>query len=166
MSNLAADVRIESGTRADVADILRLIVSLAEYEKLAHEVTATEAQLRDTLFGEQPAAEVLLARAEGVPIGFALFFQSYSTFLAKPGLYLEDLFVVPDWRRQGIGRRLLANVAALAVARGCGRLEWAVLDWNTPALGLYRALGARVMDEWRICRLTGGALRSVAAQER
>jgi GNAT superfamily N-acetyltransferase len=164
MTDTAADVRIERGASADVADILGLIRKLADYEKLAHEVTATEQQLRESLFGATPAAEVLLARTNGTPIGFAVFFASYSTFLAKPGLYLEDLFVVPEWRHRGVGKRLLASVAALAIERGCGRFEWSVLDWNEPALRFYRGLGARVMEDWRICRLTGDALRRVAAQ--
>jgi GNAT superfamily N-acetyltransferase len=163
MADKAPDVRIAPGTRADVPVILDLIRQLAVYEKLAHEVTATEQVLHDSLFGAKPAAEVLLAYAGNVPIGFAVFFQSFSTFLGKPGLYLEDLYVVPEWRRQGVGKRLLASVAALAVARGCGRFEWAVLDWNEPALRFYKSLGTRVMDDWRICRLTGEALRRVAS---
>jgi hypothetical protein len=164
MADMATDVRIERATRADAAAILGLIRRLAEYEKLVHEVTATEQGLCDSLFGAKPAAEVLLARAGDAAIGFAVYFHNYSTFLAKPGLYLEDLFVVPEWRRKGVGSRLFAGVAALAVAHGCGRFEWAVLDWNEPALRFYRGLGARVMDDWRICRLTGDALRRVAAQ--
>jgi GNAT superfamily N-acetyltransferase len=162
MKNEAADVRIEPGTPADVPVILGLIRRLAEYEKLAHEVTATEQDIRETLFGKKPAAEVLLAYSGDAPVGFAVFFQSFSTFVGKPGLYLEDLFVVPEWRRKGVGSLLLARLAALAVARGCGRFEWAVLDWNEPALRFYKNLGARVMDDWRICRLTGDALRRVA----
>ena len=162
MAEKAAHVHIEPGTPADVPVILSLIRQLAEYEKLAHEVTATEQDVRDTLFGKKPAAEVLIAYAGVAPIGFAVFFQSFSTFLAKPGLYLEDLFVVPEWRRKGVGKQLLARVAAVAVARGCGRFEWAVLDWNEPALNFYKGLGARTMDDWRICRLTGDALRRVA----
>jgi len=165
MTAKSAEVRIEPGTPADVPIILGLIRQLAEYEKLTHEVTATEQDVRASLFGERPAAEVLLAYAGDVPIGFAVFFQSFSTFLGKPGLYLEDLFVVPEWRRKGVGKRLFASVAALAVARGCGRFEWAVLDWNTPALDFYRSLGARVMDDWRICRLTEDALRRAAGQK-
>jgi GNAT superfamily N-acetyltransferase len=164
MTDDASDVRIAPGTPADVPVILRLIRQLAEYEKLQHEVTATEHDIRDTLFGKRPAAEVLLAYAGDAPVGFAVFFQTFSTFLGKPGLYLEDLFVVPEWRRKGIGGRLLARLAALAVERGCGRFEWAVLDWNEPALRFYKSLGARTMDDWRICRLTGDALRRVAAQ--
>ncbi|HEY7672483.1 MAG TPA: GNAT family N-acetyltransferase [Gammaproteobacteria bacterium] len=165
MTDEAADVRIEPGTKADVPVILSLIRQLAEYEKLAHEVTASEQVIRDSLFGPKPAAEVLLAHAGSVPIGFAVFFQNFSTFLGKPGIYLEDLFVLPDWRRKGVGKRLLSSVAALAVARGCGRFEWAVLDWNEPALRFYKSLGTRVMDDWRICRLTGDALQRVASQD-
>jgi GNAT superfamily N-acetyltransferase len=162
MTDQAPDVRIEPATPADVPIILNLIRQLAEYEKLAHEVTATEQALRDSLFGPKPAAEALLAYVGIVPIGFAVFFQNFSTFLGKPGFYLEDLFVLPEWRHKGVGKRLLSSVAALAVARGCGRFEWAVLDWNEPALRFYKSLGTRVMDDWRICRLTGEALQRVA----
>jgi GNAT superfamily N-acetyltransferase len=162
MTDKTADLRIVPGTPADVPVILDLIRQLAEYEKLAHEVTATEHVIRNSLFGPKPAAEVLLAYAGNAPVGFAVFFQNFSTFLGKPGLYLEDLFVLPEWRRKGVGKQLLSSVAALAVARGCGRFEWAVLDWNEPALRFYKSLGTRVMDDWRICRLTGDALRRVA----
>lgn len=163
MPNDAAAVHIRAATPTDVPVILQLIRQLAEYEKLAHEVTATEQALCDSLFGPKPAAEVLLAYAGDVPIGFAVFFQNFSTFLGKPGLYLEDLFVLPEWRRKGVGKQLLSKVAALAVERGCGRFEWAVLDWNEPALRFYKSLGTRVMDDWRICRLTGDPLRRAAA---
>lgn len=163
MPNDAAAVHIRAATPTDVPVILQLIRQLAEYEKLAHEVTATEQALCDSLFGPKPAAEVLLAYAGHVPIGFAVFFQNFSTFLGKPGLYLEDLFVLPEWRRKGVGKQLLSKVAALAVERGCGRFEWAVLDWNEPALRFYKSLGTRVMDDWRICRLTGDPLRRAAA---
>jgi GNAT superfamily N-acetyltransferase len=154
---------IRHGREADVAGILRLIRALAEYEKLAHEVVADEAALARTLFGADPAAEVLLAEEDGRTVGFALFFRSYSTFLARPGLYLEDLFVEPAWRGRGIGKALLQAVARLAVARGCGRLEWSVLDWNAPAIGFYASLGARPMDDWTVFRLTGEALRRLGA---
>jgi GNAT superfamily N-acetyltransferase len=153
-----AKIRISPAAVHDVPVLLDLIRQLAEYEKLSSEVSATEEKLRSSLFGPKPAAEALIAYIGDEPIGFALFFETFSTFLAKPSLYLEDLFVVPKWRRHGCGRLLLEHLAGRAVERGCGRFEWAVLDWNTPALDFYRGLGARVMDEWRICRLTGDAL--------
>jgi GNAT superfamily N-acetyltransferase len=156
------DCRIARATAQDVPAILTLIRGLAEYERLSAEVTATEERLRESLFGAKPEAEALMAWAGAEPVGFALFFQNYSTFLARRGLYLEDLFVLPEWRKRGIGRKLLARVAALAVERGCGRLEWAVLDWNEPALRFYRSLGARAMDEWTVYRLTGEAIRKLA----
>ena len=155
--------RVERGTERDLALILRLIKGLAEYEKLAHEVTATEAGLRESLFGERPSAEVLIGYAGPEPAGFAVFFQNFSTFLGQPGLYLEDLFVVPEWRAHGLGRQLLAHVARIAVERGCGRLEWSVLDWNEPAIRFYQGIGARAMDEWTVYRLTGDALRRLAS---
>ena len=155
-------IRLAAGREQDVPIVLSLIAALADYEKLSHEVVATEADLRRWLFGERPAAEVVIAWTGDRAVGFALFFHNFSTFLGRPGLYLEDLFVIPDWRGQGIGRRLLAHLAALAVERGCGRLEWSVLDWNTPAIGFYRRLGAVVMDDWRICRVTGDALATLA----
>jgi GNAT superfamily N-acetyltransferase len=157
------ELRIERATERDVPLILRLIKGLAEYEKLAHEVTATEAELRETLFGARPAGEVIIGYTGDVPVGFALFFPNYSTFLAKPGLYLEDLFVVPEWRGHGFGRGLLTHLAKLAVERGCGRFEWSVLDWNEPAIGFYRSLGAKLMDGWSIFRVTGDALRQLAS---
>ncbi len=155
---------IRSATRADVPLILDLIRGLAEYEKLAHECVATEAQLTTTLFGEVPAAEVLIAEVDGEAAGFALFFRSYSTFLAKPGLYLEDLFVYPHFRGRGIGQRLMRHLARLAVARGYGRFEWSVLDWNAPAIAFYRTLGAVPMDEWTVQRVSGAALERLAAE--
>ena len=155
-------IRIEPATELDVPLILRLIGALAEYERLAHQVVATEAALRDTLFGPTPAAEVVIAHVDGQPAGFALWFHNYSTFLARPGLYLEDLFVLPEWRGHGVGRRLLSHLAGVAVERGCGRMEWAVLDWNEPAIGFYRKLGATVLEDWRICRLTGDTLAALA----
>jgi GNAT superfamily N-acetyltransferase len=150
--------RIVPATAADVPTILELIKGLAAYERLAHEVVATEADLQAALFGARPFAEVILAKDGDEPVGFALFFHNYSTFLGRPGLYLEDLFVRPDRRGRGIGRQLLAALARLAVERGCGRLEWSVLDWNAPAIGFYERMGARLLHEWRICRLTGEAL--------
>jgi GNAT superfamily N-acetyltransferase len=158
---LAAKLR--AAVRADVPEILRLIRALADYEKLSHEVVATESALAQTLFGAKPAAEVLLAEQDGRAVGFALFFQNYSTFLGKPGIYLEDLFVEPAQRGQGTGKQLLGALAKIAVERGCGRFEWAVLDWNTPAIGFYEKLGAKPVSDWTIMRVTGEALRKLAS---
>ena len=155
-------IRIERATERDVPLILRLIRGLADYEKLAHEVTATEAGLQKTLFGAQPAAEVIIAYAGETPAGFALFFPNYSTFLGKPGLYLEDLFVLPEWRGHGLGLALMKRLAAIAVERGCGRFEWSVLDWNQPAWDFYAKLGASPMTEWTMQRLTGAKLDGLA----
>jgi len=153
---------IRSATPADVPLILEFIRALADYEKLTHEVDATEEKLRATLFGEKPAAECLLAFADDseadTPVGFAIYFTNYSTFLAKPGLYLEDLFVKPEFRGRGIGKALLLHLARLANQRDCGRMEWAVLDWNQPAIDFYESLGAQRMRAWQICRLTGDSL--------
>ena len=157
------EIRIARATAADVPLILRLIQGLAVYEKLAHEMTATEAGLRETLFGARPAAEVVIAYAGEAPAGFALFFPNYSTFLGKPGLYLEDLFVLPEWRGHGLGLALMKHLAKTAVERGCGRFEWSVLDWNEPAIGFYRSLGARLMDGWSIVRVTGDALMTLGS---
>jgi GNAT superfamily N-acetyltransferase len=155
---------IRPATRADIPLVLSFIRDLAEYEKLAHEVVATEEKLAQALFGPRPYAEVLFAYEGGEPVGFALFFHSFSTFLGLPGIYLEDLFVRPAARGRGVGRGLLAHLAKLALERRCGRLEWAVLDWNEPAIGFYRALGARVMDEWHVFRLTGSPLERLASE--
>lgn len=152
-------LRIEAACAADVPLILGFIRELADYERLSDQVSATEAALQATLFGERPAAEVLIARVGDQAVGFALYFANYSTFLAKPGIYLEDLYVQLAHRGHGVGRALLQRVAALAVERGCGRLEWSVLDWNEPAIGFYRRLGAAPMDDWTIFRLTGEALQ-------
>lgn len=146
----------------DVPLILRLIQGLAEYERLADECVATEEQLRASLFGPTPAAEVVIARVHGEPAGFALFFHNYSTFLARRGLYLEDLFVLPAFRGQGVGKALLTHLARLAVARDCGRFEWWVLDWNVDAIRFYQSLGAEPMNDWTVYRLTGDALRTLA----
>lgn len=159
------NLKIRFATENDTGLILSFIESLAEYEKLSHEVEADEDQLRMTLFGDRPAAEVLIAELDGEPAGFALFFHNFSTFLAKPGLYLEDLFVKPELRGHGIGRRLLARLAAIAVERGCGRFEWWVLDWNKPAIGFYEKLGATAMDEWTVFRMTGTALEELAQED-
>ncbi len=149
----------------DVGLILEFIQGLAEYEKLAHEVVADEDGLRRTLFGDRPAAEVVLADYEGEPAGFALFFHNYSTFLARPGLYLEDLYVRPEQRGRGIGKALLARLAAIAVERGCGRFEWSVLDWNEPAIRFYEAIGAKALEGWTVFRVTGDALASLADED-
>jgi GNAT superfamily N-acetyltransferase len=152
-------VSIRAATSADVPLILAFIQGLAEFEKLSHEVEATEEKLQATLFGARPAAECLIAStASGEPAGFALFFTSYSTFLARPGLYLEDLFVKPEHRGRAIGKSLLTYLAALANQRGYGRMEWSVLDWNETAIAFYESFGARRLREWQICRLTGNAL--------
>jgi GNAT superfamily N-acetyltransferase len=162
MDGTKEGLRIERATPRDVPLILRLIKALAEYERMSSDVIATEDGLRETLFGARPSAEVVIAFAGSEPAGFALFFHNYSTFLAKPGLYLEDLFVVPEYRSRGYGKALLQHLAALAVERGCGRFEWSVLDWNEPAIGFYKKLGAQPMDAWTIFRVTGEALRELA----
>lgn len=156
-------VRIQPAQERDVPVILELIRALAQYERLPHDVVATEARLRTTLFGPRPDAEVVIARVGEAVAGFALFFHSYSTFLAQRGLYLEDLFVRPEWRGRGVGRMLLARLARLAVDRECGRFEWSVLNWNESAIRLYERLGARAMREWTVYRVTGDELRALAA---
>ena len=154
--------QIRSATPADVPLIVNFIRNLATYEKLAHEVVATEETLHRTLFGSPPAAHVVIAEVKGAPAGFALYFFNYSTFLAQPGLYLEDLFVKPEFRGAGTGKALLLHLAKIANARGCGRMEWSVLDWNEPAKGFYKKLGAVSLDDWRVMRLTGPALAQYA----
>ena len=161
---MSAGIVIRPATRADLPTILELIQGLAEYEKLAHECIATVESLDTTLFGERPQAEVIIALADGSPAGFALFFHNYSTFLARRGIYLEDLFVYPALRGRGIGKALLARLAQVAVERECGRLEWSVLDWNTDAIRFYESLGAKAMDEWTVYRVTGAALKELAAK--
>jgi GNAT superfamily N-acetyltransferase len=163
MTTKAVAVRLRPATEDDLPLVLRLIKDLAAYEKLGHEVTATEADLRESLFGSWPAAEAVLAHANDEPVGFAVYFHTFSTFLGRRGLYLEDLFVTPGWRGRGVGRKLLAHVAKVAVERGCGRMEWSVLDWNNLALGVYRRIGARAMSDWTVHRLTGQALLELAA---
>ena len=155
-------LRIRAATRRDVPTILALIRGLAEYEKLAHEVEATSTRLRQHGFGRRRYFETLLCLDGRTPVGFALYFFTYSTFLARPTLYLEDLFVLPDARGHGAGKALLAALARIARQRGCGRLEWAVLDWNTPAIGFYERLGARMRKDWILTRLTGEPLRRLA----
>jgi GNAT superfamily N-acetyltransferase len=157
-------LHIAPATRDQVSTVLDMIRGLARFERLAHLCIATEADLVRELFSARPAAEVILAWEDDQPAGFALFFHNFSTFLGRKGLYLEDLFVLPAFRRRGYGRALLVHLARLAVDRGCGRFEWAVLDWNAEAIGFYQALGASVLPDWRITRVTGGALASLAAQ--
>jgi GNAT superfamily N-acetyltransferase len=157
-------VTIRPARENEVPVILQFIRDLAVYEHLEHEAVATEESLRKSLFGPRPYAEVVFACVAEEPVGFALFFHNYSTFLGRPGIYLEDLFVRPEARGQGIGKRLLTWLAQLAVERGCGRLEWAVLDWNEPSIAFYESLGAKPMDEWRIFRLTGPALTALGGR--
>lgn len=156
---------IKPATRADVAVILQLIRDLAEYERAPDEAIATEAGLNEVLFGAAPAAHVLIARERDAAIGFAVYFFNFSTWLGRPGLYLEDLFVKPEHRGKGYGRALLIALAKVAQQRGCGRMEWAVLDWNDPAIQFYRKLGAKPMDEWTVFRLTGDGIRALAASK-
>ena len=153
---------IRNATEADVPLILYFIRALAEYEHLLDRCVATEQMVRDTLFGERRYAEVVIAEDEGEPVGFALFFHHYSTFLARPGIYLEDLFVKPEARGKGFGKALLAHLAAIAQSRDCGRLEWAVLNWNKPSIDFYESLGAVPMNEWTVYRLTGEPLERLA----
>jgi GNAT superfamily N-acetyltransferase len=159
-------VSIRSATPADLPLIADLIRALADYEKLAGEVRFDEAVLGEKLFGARPYAEVLIGEVDGVPRGFALFFHNFSTFEGKPGIYLEDLFVMPEARGVGLGKALLAELAKLTVERDCARLEWAVLDWNAPSIGFYQALGARLMDEWTVMRVDGQALGALATLAR
>lgn len=157
-----ADFEIKSATIDDVPVVLSFIKKLAEYEKLLHLVTATEEGLREVLFGARPYAETVIAYYQNEPVGFALFFHSFSTFLGKPGIYLEDLFVDSEQRGKGFGKALLAHLAKLAQERDCGRLEWAVLNWNQPSIDFYESLGAQPMNEWTVYRLTGKALERLA----
>jgi len=158
----ALDVRIVSATERDTPAILSLIKGLAEYERLEHEVEATEEGVRDALFGDWPVAEVVLAYVGADLAGFALFFHNFSTFLGRRGLYLEDLFVLPAFRNRGVGRRLLSHLARVAIERKCGRMEWSVLDWNESAIRFYRSIGAVPMDDWTVYRLGGDALDRLA----
>ena len=160
---MSAALDITAATEDDLPVILRFIEDLAVYERLRDSCVATLDKLRSTLFTSPPAAEVLIARQDGSPVGFALFYHNYSTFLAQRGLFLEDLFVNPDARGKGVGRALLSVLARIAIERKCGRFEWNVLDWNEPAIGFYRSIGARAMDEWTTFRLEGEALRELAS---
>lgn len=160
----SSEFRIESATESDIPLILTFIKGLARYEGLAYEVVATEENLRESMFGPRASTEAVIAYVATEPAGFAVFFHNYSTFLGRSGLYLEDLFVLPEWRGCGLGRALLGYVARVAVTRDCGRLEWSVLDRNEPAIRFYRDLGARPMDEWTIYRLTGEALEQLSGE--
>ena len=155
-------MKIRPATEADLGTIEELIRALAEYERMADEVVMTDELLRQNLFGERPYAEVLIADVDGEAAGFALFFHNFSTFVGRPGIYLEDLFVKPEHRAKGFGKALLKRLAEIAVERGCGRMEWAVLDWNEPAIGFYKKLGARPNDDWTVFRLAGESLRNLA----
>ena len=163
MNTNAARLNIRPATEADIALVLAFIRGLAAYEHLSHLVTATEETLRDALFGARPGAEVLLAFEAGTPVGFAVFFHNFSTFLGRRGLWLEDIYIDPAFRRKGYGRALLLHVARIAHERGCGRFEWSALDWNTPAIDFYKGLGAVPLDDWTIFRATGAALEKMAA---
>lgn len=162
MTQSDATFRMDPATPADVPLILGLIRELAEYEKLSDAVVGTEELIQGALFGDPPRAEAMVARVGGEPVGFALYFHTFSTFLARPGLYLEDLYISPGHRGKGYGRRFLAHLARIAVDRGCGRFEWSVLDWNELAITSYRRAGAVPMDEWTVWRLTGDSLRRLA----
>jgi len=163
---MADELTLRNATEVDVPLILQFIRDLAEYERLAHACIATEESVRETLFGARPYAEVIIAEHAGAPAGFALFFHNYSTFLARPGIYLEDLYVRPELRGHGIGKALLARLASLAMERKCGRLEWAVLNWNESAIRFYRSLGAEPQTEWTVYRVTGEALESLSERRR
>lgn len=158
-------IRIRPATESDVPLILDLIRGLADYEKLSHQCIANESLLRYNLFGPRPYAESLIGELDAVPVGFALFFHNFSTFLARPGIYLEDVFVRPEHRGRGVGAALMQAVARITVDRGCGRFEWSVLDWNESAIGFYKSRGADVMPDWRICRLTDDALAALAGEK-
>jgi GNAT superfamily N-acetyltransferase len=156
------NLTIRTATPDDLPTIRRMIFGLAEYERLLHECEATEEKLRKSLFGEPRYAECVIARFGDEAVGFALFFHNFSTFEARPGLYLEDLFVLPEHRSHGVGRELLRHLARLAITRDCARFEWAVLDWNEPAIGFYKSLGAQPMSDWTVYRLKGAALQELA----
>jgi GNAT superfamily N-acetyltransferase len=159
---MSSSISITPAAESDIPIILSFIRALAEYERLSHRVTASEEALRTTLFGRSRYAEVIIARLNDEPVGYALYFHSYSTFLAQPGMFLEDLFVLAEHRGRGVGKALLTRVAQIARERDCGRLEWNVLDWNTPAIEFYRRLGATLLPDWRVCRLTADQISKFA----
>lgn len=159
-----SDLILRFAEPADCDILFKLIKALAEYEKLSHAVTGDAVALKEHLFGSPRYVEAILAEYAGQAVGFALFLHNYSTFLTKPGIYLEDLFVLPEYRQQGIGRELITKIAQIAVERGCGRLEWSVLDWNEPAIAFYRRMGATILDDWRICRVTDETLIKLGCQ--
>lgn len=156
------EFQIRQAVHHDISDIFNLIKALAEYEKLTHQVTGTEEDLYEHLFGSRIYAEAILAEVDNTIVSFALFFPNYSTFLTKPGIYLEDLFVLPDYRRQGIGKAMLSYLGKLAIERDAGRLEWSVLDWNESAIAFYQTMGAKILPDWRTCRVTDKALEILA----
>ncbi len=162
--NSEANILVRPATPGDVGDVWRLIRGLAVYEKLEHLYTSTEEKLREALFGPRPLGEAVLATVEGEAAGAAVFYPTFSTFATRPGLYLEDIFVDPRFRGLGVGKRLMAHLAAVAVERGCYRIEWVALDWNEPAIGFYRKLGAKALDEWTSFRLSGEALEHMARE--
>lgn len=164
LSTKIDDFNIRRAEKEDVPLVLDFINKLAEYERLSHEVVATEGELEKYLFGEEKVAEVVIGYYHDDPVGFALYFYNFSTFLGKPGIYLEDLFVLEEQRGKGFGKALLTYLAKLAVEKGCGRLEWAVLDWNEPSIEFYKSLGAKMMDEWIVNRLTGDTLLKLSEQ--
>lgn len=161
-SEAKADFSVRAAELRDVAPMVQMIRELAEFEQLEHLVQVTPEKLRPHLFGERPVAEAMVAEVDGKAIAFALYFTNFSTFLAQPGLYLEDLYVQPAHRAKGVGEALLTRLAALAAERGCGRFEWSVLDWNANAIRFYERMGATVMPDWRICRISGAALQAFA----
>ncbi|MEO1428156.1 MAG: GNAT family N-acetyltransferase [Cyanobacteria bacterium J06633_8] len=158
-----SDLILRLAQPEDCDVLFELIKGLAEYEKLSDAVTGNAAKLKEHLFGSKKYAEAILAEVNGQGVGFALFFHNYSTFLTQPGIYLEDLFILPEYRQQGIGKALLRKVASIAIERNCGRLEWSVLDWNEPAKVFYRHMGADILEDWQICRVTGDKLSQLAA---
>ena len=159
---MSLDFQIRQAVSDDVPHIFQLIAALAEYEKLAHQVTGTKEELQEHLFGSRVCVEAIIAECDSKIVGFGLFFANYSTFLTKPGIYLEDLFVLPEYRRRGIGKAMLSYLSKLAIDRNAGRLEWSVLDWNESAIAFYQALGAKVLPDWRICRVNDSALQTLA----